>query len=79
MCEKAVEKRPWMLYYLSTVLVTKSTLIRNLLKLFKPRSYLPLAWGNFDEADSAHHTYVVCYQTLSSTIQVPQKVNKTTR
>ena len=29
-------------------------------------------------ADSVHHTCGICYQIISSTIQVPQKITETT-
>ena len=42
-------------------------------------------WDNFDVnletvsgADSVRHTYGICYQNISSTIQVPQKITETT-
>ena len=50
-----------------------------------PELYTALAWDNFDVnletlsgADSVHHTYGICYQNISSTIQVPQKITETT-
>ena len=47
--------------------------------------YTALTWDNFDVnletlsgADSVHHTHGICYQNISSTIQVPQKITETT-
>ena len=49
-----------------------------------PELYTALAWDNFDVslktlfgADSVHHTYGICYQDISSKIQVPQKITET--
>ena len=50
-----------------------------------PELYTALAWNNFDmklEAlsgvDSVYHTYGICYQNISSTVQLPQKMTETT-
>ena len=47
--------------------------------------YTALAWDNFyvnletlSRADSVHHTYGICYQNISLTIQIPQKITETT-
>ena len=65
-------------------LTSSNSLVSNQI-IKTPELYTSLAWEKFDVnletlsgADSVHHTYRICYQNVSSTIQVPQKITETT-